>query len=470
MFCIKCGREIDDDSVFCTGCGAKVTEPETIINEPSAPGFLKDGDEPTMLLPEEELQEAFINEYGAPSPEIGHPSDNSRDFFYNSDMVENTDDLMPFNEYSGENAPPHAAEGRPKSFNDNSDTISFDAVEDDMYAPPPPMPEPYPEPYAKPYTEAAPAYIADEPFPSQQQPQKRHRENTSQPVNIGAGRLFGAFLTSLFAFIFLLVFSLTLCIKLGLSGDIVRNNINRMNDQTLLSSWYQGNELSTALYGSLGVKNATGGMATESSFRNYMLRTDFINYIGRTSDSYLSYLIDGRGSDPSITAEDFVYDFIKGNNRASIEEWGFSMTDNECQLMTANLENEGFSRDLSIAEWGNLAGFSLRNLKYLFSFMTIAVFLIITALLFIWTAVAVGGNGRYITSYFGGILKTAGVFMVLIAAVSVLGSALGYVFTHQAVFYILSHGLLTFALICLCTGAAELVLGSIFKMVNKRMR
>lgn len=464
MFCVKCGREIDDDSVFCTGCGARVNEPDTLINKPSAPDFLKADEEPTMLLSDEELQDAFVNEYSGDSPEIGHPTDNSRDFFYNPDMAENTDDLMPFNEYSGGMEPPHTPDSRPKSFNDNSDTISFDAVEDEMYAPPLPEPYPEPEPYAPPYREPRPEYREEAPAPVQAPPQQ------AAPAKIGAGRLFGAFLISVFAVLFLLVFSLTLCIKLGLSGYIVRNNVNRMNDQTLLSSEYDGNELSDTLYSSLGFKNATNGMASESSFRNYMLRTDFVNYIGRTADSYLSYIIDGNGSDPSISSEDFVYDFIKGNNRASIEEWGYSMTDNEYGVMVQNLENNDFSRNMSIAEWGNMAGFSLRNLKFLFSFMTIAVFLIITVLLFIWTAVAVGGSGRYITSYFGGILRTVGWIMIIIAAVSVLGSALAYVFTHQAVFYILSHALLTFALIALCTGAAELILGGIFKMVHKRMR
>ena len=459
MFCNKCGAEIDDDSIFCTSCGAKIDEPDTIISTPSEPGFLKNDSEPTVLLTEDELQDAFVKEYGTESPEIGHPTDNSRDFFYNPDMAENTDDLMPFNEYeSGEAV--NTVHDIPKSFNDNSDTISFDAVEDDDY---PPIPEPvYPQPEPE---YSAPMYqepYADVP-PSPVQEQRR-----PQPAKIGAARLFGAFLIAVAAFLFLLVFSVTLSIKLGLNGHIVRNNISRVNEQTLIASEYEGRELSSALYGSLGFKNATGGMATESSFRNFLLRTDLVNYIGRTADSYLSYIIDGKGSDPSITSDDLVYDFIKGNNRAYIEEWGYSMTDTEYQAMVSNLENDGFSRSMSIAEWGTELGFSLRNLKFLFSIMTIAVFLIITALLFIWTALAVSGRGKYVTSYFGGIFRASGSIMILIGGISVLGSALAYVFTHQAVFYLLSYGLLTFALISVCTGAAELILGAIFKAVHKR--
>ena len=56
------------------------------------------------------------------------------------------------------------------------------------------------------------------------------------------------------AFLFLLVFSVTLSIKLGLNGHIVRNNISRVNEQTLIASEYEGRELSSALYGSLGFK------------------------------------------------------------------------------------------------------------------------------------------------------------------------------------------------------------------------
>ena len=59
--------------------------------------------------------------------------------------------------------------------------------------------------------------------------------------------------------------------------------------------------------------------------------------------------------------------------------------------------------------------------------------------------------------------------MVIIGGGSVLGSALAYVFTHQTLFYILSHALLTFALIAGCTGLAEIILAVIFKAVRKRL-
>ena len=31
MICIKCGKEIDNDSVFCTACGARIKEPDTLV-------------------------------------------------------------------------------------------------------------------------------------------------------------------------------------------------------------------------------------------------------------------------------------------------------------------------------------------------------------------------------------------------------------------------------------------------------
>ena len=510
MICIKCGKEIDDDSVFCSYCGTRTKEPDTIVNdeEEKAPDFLSEGDEPTMLLSDDELQDAFINEYGGDTeqiPFLDPPPDNSRDFFYNSDTAENTDDLMPYNEYRSNDRP--SAEqnfSRPKSFNDNSDTISLDALMDDGYMPEPPLPEPYDEPYDEPYGEPygqadmdapydepynepyddpydepyAPPYEPsyDEPYQPPQPPRQpapeRRRKNApkvKKPAKIGAGRISVAVFMSVFALFFLLLFSLTLSIKLGLSGGIVRNNIAKMDDATLLESEFEGNELSNTLFISLGLKNATGGMATESSFRNYMLRTDFVNYLGRTTHSYLDYLIDGKGSDPSVTAEDFIYDFVKANNRASIEEWGYSMTDNEYSFMAQTLESTGFSDDMSIAQWSSSIHFSLRNLKFLFSFLSIGVFLIIAALLFIWISVVLDGSGKHITGFFGSILNISGVVTLLTGGASVLVPALAYVFSHQTIFYILSHALLTFALIAACTGAAEIILGIIFKAVRKRL-
>ena len=501
MICIKCGKEIDNDSVFCTACGARIKEPDTLVlGEEKAPDFLSEESEPTMLLSDEELQDAFIDQYGGSdtSPQFGEPADESRDFFYNSDTAENTDDLMPFNEYRSPEPYSGNDFSAPKSFNDNSDTMPLDALmEEQGYIPEPPAPEPYNEPYNAPYDQPYNApydqpYNAPydqpynepynepygEPYPNIQEqppvrPQQERRRKAPAPakkaVKVGAGRIIGAVFVSIFALFFLLLFSLTLSVKLGLSGGIVRNNIAKLDDRTLLESEFDGNELSNTLFGSLGLRSATGGLATESSFRNYMLRTDFVNYIGRTAHSYLSYLIDGSGSDPSITAEDFVYDFVKANNKAAIEEWGYSMTDNEYGIMTQNLESDGFSDTMSIPQWSSSINFSLRNLKFLFSFLTIAVFLIITALLFIWIAVVVDGSGRHITGFFGSILNISGVVMMIVGGASVLGSALAYVFTHQTIFYILSHALMTFALIALCTGAAEVILGIIFKVVKKRL-
>ena len=71
--------------------------------------------------------------------------------------------------------------------------------------------------------------------------------------------------------------------------------------------------------------------------------------------------------------------------------------------------------------------------------------------------------GKYITSYFSGILKTSGFIMIFIGAASVLAPALAYVFNQQAVFYILAYGFgvaLSAALVFTAFGANEL-LGSV---------
>ena len=337
-------------------------------------------------------------------------------------------------------------------FSDNSSTMTFAAIQEDDYIPE--LPQPLPPPV---YESVAPVY----------EEASRPRRTSGKKEKFGFFRLFSAGLLSAAAILFMLVFNATLSIKLGAAGHIVRSNISRFNGRTLLSAEYDGNEFANTLYNSLGFGSAAGGMATQSSFRDYMLRTDFLNYAGRTADNYISYIIDGDGSDPSITAQDFVYDFIKANNRASIEEFEYKMTEQDYLFMQANLEKDGFDRSMSIASWGNSLGFSLRNLKYLFSYLSIAVFFGLALIMLIWIAVLLKGRTRYYATFYSSILKTSGILIFVVGAFLLLGSAVAFAFTNNVMYYVISHSLITFSLVAMCIGVAEFVLGMIFHTIRK---
>ena len=343
-----------------------------------------------------------------------------------------------------------------RSFSDNSSTMTFTAIqEDDDF-----IPEPAPPP--------PPVYdtVSEPEMPVHEEIYKP-KKSAKKSGKIGFFRMSGAVFLAFIASLFMLVFNVTLSVKLGASGHIVRSNISRFDGRTLLAAEYDGGELSNTLFNSLGFGSAAGGIATQSSFRDYMLRTDFLNYCGRTADNYISYIIDGDGADPSITAQDFVYDFIKANNRASIEEFEYKMTEQDYAFMQANLEKDGFDKSMSIAAWGNYLGFSIRNLKYLFSYLSIAVFFGITLIMFIWIALAVKGRTKHFAAFYSNILRISGIIIFAVGALVLLGSAVAFAFTNQAVYYVASHALITFSLVAMCIGVAEFVLGLIFRTIRK---
>lgn len=376
------------------------------------------------------------------------PSDSSEtSVLRNDDFFANNEQMTEYAENTENNGS--------KSFSDNSSTMTFTAIQDDDdFIPEPPPPPPVYETVTEPET---PVY----------QEVRKPKKSAKKTAKIGFFRMSVAVLLSVAAFVFLFIFNVTLSVKLGASGHIVRSNITRFDGRTVLAAEYDGDELSNTLFNSLGFGSAAGGMATPSSFRDYMLRTDFLNYAGRTADNYISYIIDGDGSDPSITAQDFVYDFIKANNRASIEEFEYKMTEQDYAFMQANLEKDGFDKSMSIAAWGNSLGFSIRNLKYLFSYLSIVVFLGITLIMFIWTALAVRGRTRYFAGFYSSILRISGIVIFILGAAVLLGSAVAFAFTNQAVYYVASHALITFSLVSMCIGVAEFVLGLIFRTIKK---
>ncbi len=510
MQCKKCGTIADADSKFCKNCGEKLEKINISLNKEINPDY---DAEPTVCLDEDELEKAFLEKYPS-APSAAELSENEEiteektDFAdegndavlsdiiedvnknfdaeatmvlgdinenfmsENTILLDETDDNLASdiisdgrdnfplldneeffaNNEAVQNYDEGVSEEKPKSFNDNSDTITFAAIEDDDYIP---FPEPLPPP------------PEEEHFQYREPPARQPKKASKKSGKIGFMRVFAAVLLSVVTIAFVFAFSLTLSLKLGLSGNIIRNNICNFDGRTLFSAQYDGDELSNTLYNSLGFGSAADGMATQSSFRNYMLRTDFLSYSGRTADSYLRYIIDGVGNDPSITSADFVHDFIMANNRASIEQFEYKMTEQDYLFMQTNLENDNFDASMSISEWSSSLGFSLGNLKYLFSYFTIIVFFIIAFIMFIWTALALKGRTSVYTGFFSVILKISGSLMILLSAVVLLGSAVAFSFTNHVMYYIISHSLITFALISLCIGFAEFILGMIFKTIKK---
>ena len=277
-------------------------------------------------------------------------------------------------------------------------------------------------------------------------------------------------MVAFFAIVFTLLLSLILCVKFGANGNIIRGRVEKLDLRTILTAEYDGEEISTDLYKTIGFRTATEGTADESSFKEFMLKSDFLEYAGERAESYVNYIADGKGSDPSVTSEDFVNDFFKENRSAAKETFNYDMTEESYKTIRSNLDKEDFDTTMSVREWGDKAGFGLKNLSYVFSYITIGIIFALIIVLFIWILVIVDKKGRHLTGFYGNILFISGVIVFAVGVAIIVGAPVAYAFTNELAFYIIANVLLPFALVALCTGFVELLIGGILKKVKKSIK
>ncbi|MBP5580922.1 MAG: zinc-ribbon domain-containing protein [Ruminococcus sp.] len=485
MLCKKCGSEMPDDAIFCTECGARIE------NEP-APDVHTD-DEPTSILPHlEEVIAANEETLSLTHEEVELLNDEPAEILSSSDTIE-LPEPEPVTEVFTAPKPEPVKEEKPvkpaefpkqeapaapvsnDGFNDNSNTMRIpvqpqqngsDNINNNSTAKPagnaPQQGGIIPPPPVQPVQQPAPA-PAPAPMPKQEDKPKARKK-------VGGGRIFGASLVTIFTILFLLAFSLTLAVKIGANGNVIRKRASKLNASTTLSAQFDGKELSKTLYDSMGFRTATRGAADEAGFKRYMMNTDFREYMGRVAKDYLDYIIDGKGDDPSITAEDFVDDFLKVNNDAAVEEFEYELTDSGYELIEKNLEKDNFSDTLSVKEWSRKLGFDVDKCSYAFSFITIGILGVLVILFLIWTAVILAKRARFVTGFFATVFNVVGILVFLSGLAILIGSAIAFTFTHNAGYYLAETLLLPFTVLLLIIGAAELFLGFIFRKSNRAIK
>lgn len=85
MFCKNCGKNVEENALFCTGCGARLSGPDTntiaaavteVIEKPVEPTEIQQPQQPQQAQPEQQVQQAqqtYPGEIPAPiMPEISY--------------------------------------------------------------------------------------------------------------------------------------------------------------------------------------------------------------------------------------------------------------------------------------------------------------------------------------------------------------------------------------------------------------
>ncbi|WP_295079933.1 zinc ribbon domain-containing protein [Ruminococcus sp.] len=485
MKCNKCRSEMPDDALFCTECGASLEKADSPVTEAAeetaaaaveAAEALNDS-EPTSILPH--LEEVIANNEEALSltqEDVQLLNDEPAEILSSSGTIELpepeaaeeavTEVIQAVHEEPAQFPKTDAPAAAPvntvqDAFNDNSDTMEIPAQHDNYSNA---------GGYTAPQQPAQDAPVIPPPVQTAPEPAPMPANNAEQPKarkKVGGGRIFGASVVTIFAVLFMILFSFMLSIKLGLNGSIIKKRFEKLDADTTLTAQFDGKELSKTLYDSLGFRTATRGTADEAGFKRYLLDTDFLEYTGGVAKNYLDFIIDGEGADPSISSEDFVNDFIRENKGSIVREFDYDLTEADYELLQKNLDKDNFSDSLSIRKWNRQVGFSVDKLSYLFSYITIGIIGGIVLLFLIWISAIVDKRAKHVTGFFASIFNITGIIVLLAGLAIIVGSAIAFTFTHNVGFYLSENLILPLSVILLIVGAAELLLGFVFRKSNR---
>lgn len=481
---------IDDDAIFCPICGKKIKPlPQNdTFSSTDKVSLKKSTDVPvaeneTPYITENNSQPEFSSE--KPQETLPEASEDNKMFFGSTEPIdhinpepipENTEEVperhtrealpdlilrkkaepQPEN-LSKEDYPENDYQESSEPYNDNSDTqyIPYEDIQENLNNYNSSSEYDNAPPYSQPDYSETPPYFNPPPPP---QPDVPVRE--SQPVKVGAFRLFGAGIVTVFTTILVIVLSLLFCIKLGFSGTALEKNIKNLDTEKVLDAEYDGShDVNEFLYEKTDFYNISFRTANENDFRNFVLNLDMNDFIGKNVSVYANYLLNG-GNKPSLTSEDIAeYMFNKSGynnlNRQDFSTMIYNMTD-------------GYADDiLSVDSWKRYTGFDFRISGYVFSYITLIIIFALICVLIIWTYVIANMRMRYVMGFNKAIFTTSGVIMLLIGAVGIIAPPIVYSQTSHVVFYLGSKLLKDFNLFVLATGGFEFIAGIILGLIRK---
>ncbi len=309
-------------------------------------------------------------------------------------------------------------------------------------------------------------------FAEQEQPVPEQPAVSEKPVKVGAGRIFGATLVTIFTVVFMLSLSLLCAIKFGASGKTLRKSIEDLDSKTVLGAEFDDDDLSSDIYKTLGIRSITNGNADKASFKKYLEKSDMLEFVGGKVENYADYIMEGKGDDPSVTADDITDEFFgsKDNNRVANEELGSKFTSSQLNKINKKLVKNDVDKKLSVKEWNDKSGFDLKNVSYGLSYITLGIIAALVVVFLIWIAVIVDRRGKHLTGFYYYIFGISGVIMLIIGVAILAVSPILYAITSNVVFYLIFHVLLKLGVISACIGVGELFFAFIFRAIRKGVK
>lgn len=483
MKCKFCGYELYDDAVFCTNCGAKQPE-ETETTSPdediSAAAPDTSADDSTLSFFDNDKQDETPDEITPAADEA------AIEIPPTEELTLPTPDPVPVPEPVPVEEPDPIPE--PAYVPPVSEPAYVPPVNEPAYVPPvsepayaPPVSEPA---YVPPVSEPAyvppvsePAYVPPVNEPAYVPPVSENAaitadDNAKKVKKVGAGKLILAAIITILTICFLLIGNMLLCVKFGVTGDILSNRIKKLELNTILSHEYENAEISTDIYRTLGIRSITEGGASESSFKSYLIQSDALDFIAENVKNYADYILEGKGDDPTIDSDYIAKNFFgsRHNNKIAQQEFDYSFNSTDLNNIAKNLRKNDVDEALSISEWNEEAGFNLKNCRHVNSYVSIAIVFGIVLVLIICIILIVDKKGRHAAGFLGNIFSIAGVLTFIVGFAITAALPIVYTFSGNVAFYAASNLLSTFGIAALCTGFVEMLGGCIFHFIKKALK
>ena len=291
----------------------------------------------------------------------------------------------------------------------------------------------------------------------------RHTEKT------GFGKLVCSFFVMIPALVLFVCVSLCFCVKLGVSGKTSADAVRRMNISVLMDTESNGENFSDIIYDFIDFGNINDEGISKSQFRDFMVNSDFLDFASEKVGLYVDYIINGKGTEPTVTTNEMI-EFFKRNSDSAEKAFNYSMKKGDYNAIRKQLDRKEAAANLLISSWSVKTDFNFGKLNYVFQYITLGIFTALTVVLFIWIAVILDRKAKYVLGFYGNIFFFGGIIILLAGILSVPGSAVAYIYTGELLFYAGSTMLVPFALFASATGLFDITVGIILKSIKKLIK